>query len=199
MPNQDKNKPSRKDRLRTIIAGLQKHFPSGSLILVNETLSPTQLVQRIQQDIDTSDGAIAAHAAWIEKVQLERASHAKLAPTLRALHAQVVAKFGDTKDAAGVLGDFGYLPRKAGSRTAVNKAQAAANNRATRAARHTMGKVQKKKVKGTAAPEATPTPPVATPNAAPTPPVAAGPSATVPTAPAPGTSPGSAGTVRPNA
>jgi hypothetical protein len=150
MPNQDKNKPTRKDRLRTLIAGVQKHFPSGSLILAGQTLPIAQLVLRIQQDIDATDAAIQAHRAWIEKVQVERDSHLKLAPLLRALRSTAFAQFGDAKDAASVLGDFGYAPRKVGQRPVATKADAAQKSRATRTARHTMGKNEKKKVKGTA-------------------------------------------------
>jgi hypothetical protein len=154
MPNQDKNKPTRKDRLRTLIAGAQKHFPSGSLVLAGQTLNPAQLVLRIQQDIDATDAADQAHSVWIEKVQLERNSHQELAPILRALRSQVFAQFGDAKDAASALGDFGFTPRKVAGRPVATKAAAAVKSRATRTARHTMGKNQRKKVKGTVPAEA---------------------------------------------
>jgi hypothetical protein len=148
MPTQDKNKPTRKDRLRTLIAGVQKHFPSGSLVLAGQSIPTAQLVLRIQQDIDTTDAATQAHAAWIEKVQVERNSHQALAPFLRALRATAFAQFGEAKDAASILGDFGLSPRKVGKRPVATKASAADKSRATRKARHTMGKVQKKKVTG---------------------------------------------------
>jgi hypothetical protein len=149
MPNQDKNKPTRKDRLRTLIAGVQKHFSSGSLVLAGQTIPTAQLVLRIEQDIDATDAAIQAHTAWIEKVQVERNSHRELAPLLRALHSTVLGQFGEAKDAAIILGDFGFTPRKVAQRPAAGKAQAAAKSRATRKARNTMGKVQKRKVHGT--------------------------------------------------
>jgi hypothetical protein len=176
MPNPDKNKPTRKDRLRTIIAGLQKHYPNVSLVLVGQTIPTAQLVLRIQQDIDAADVATQAHTTWIEKVQIERNLHLALAPLLRALRSTVLGQFGDTKDAASTLGDFGYTPRKVAQRPSATKAEAAVKSRATRTARHTMGTQQKKKVKGT---------------------VAAEPSA--PTATSPGTPQGSPGTVKPNA
>ena len=188
MPNQDKNKPTRKDRLRTVIAGAQKHFPSGSLLLVGQTLTATQLAQLIQLDIDATDAALAAHAAWIEKVQLERASHTKLAPLLRALRSEVFARFGDAKDAASTLGDFGYSPRKVASRPVATKAVAAVKSRATRIARGTMGTVQRKLVKGTVSTA----PAAGTVHAPATPQGASGASTTAPATPQ-----GASGTVKP--
>jgi hypothetical protein len=178
MPSQDKNKPTRKDRLRTVIAGVEKHFPSASLLLAGQTIPTAQLVLRIQQDIDATDAATLAHTAWIEKVQLERNAHQELAPLLRALQSSVFAQFGDAKEAASILGDFGYSPRKVPQRPVATKAEAAAKNRATRTARHTMGTKQKQKVKG---------------NVVTQPSVAASPSPAAPPAP------GALGTVKANA
>jgi hypothetical protein len=178
MPSQDKNKPTRRDRLRTLITGVHKHFPNGSLVLAGQTLTTAQLVLRIQQDIDATVVADQAHDAWIEKVQLERDSHTQLAPIIRALRSQVFAQFGDAKDAAGTLGDFGFSPRKVALRPVATKAGAAVKSRATRTARHTMGKVQRKQVKGTAA---------------------TAPSGTAAGATSPATPQGASGTVKPNA
>jgi hypothetical protein len=108
-----------------------------------------QLVLRIEQDIEATDTATQAHTAWIEKVQVERNSHSALAPLLRALRSLVFGQFGEAKDAASILGDFGFTPRKVAQRPAAEKAKAADKSRATRKARNTMGKVQKKKVHGT--------------------------------------------------
>jgi hypothetical protein len=47
-----------------------------------------------------------------------------------------------------VLADFGFAPPKAATRTPEEKAAAAAKAKATREARHTLGKSQKKTVKG---------------------------------------------------
>jgi len=63
-----------------------------------------------------------------------------------ALGAWVITKFGAGSQQAL---DFGFTPRKQAERTVVSKAKAAAQGLATRAARHTMGKKQKKLIKGT--------------------------------------------------
>lgn len=146
----DKNKPSRKDRLRRIISGVQKHFSTGPLTLAGQTFNTSaDLVNRIQGDIAASDASDDARAGWHGHVQVERDSHTALAPILRALKSQVVAKFGDTPDASATLGDFGYSPRKLPVRGVAAKAEAVDKLRATRTVRHTMGAQQKKAVKGT--------------------------------------------------
>jgi hypothetical protein len=181
------NKPTRKSRLRLLIAGVQKQYPTGSLLLAGQTLTTSQLVQVIQQDIDASDATDKAYADWISQVQVERNSHQKVAPLLRALRSQVLAHFGDTKDAASTLAAFGYLPRKVTAVPSDTKADAVAKGRATRTARHTMGKRQKASVKGTVSPTA----PVTSPPSQAVPVASvAGASAPKASAPAPGPSVG---------
>jgi hypothetical protein len=188
MSNQTNNKPTRKDRLRTLANGVQKHFTSP-LVLLGQTLTPAQIVAMIQQDIAATDASIQAHDAWLEKVELEKASHQQLAPTLRALTSTVMAQFGDSPDATSTLGDFGLSPRKVSKRTVAVKVQAAEKSLATRTARHTMGKNQRKSVKGTV-PAATPATEAAPANAAPA----------APAAPATAGAPaGSAGAAKPGA
>jgi hypothetical protein len=167
MSTLDRNKPTRNDRLRLIASGVQKHFPNATLTLAGQTLTTSQLADRIQQDIAASDATDKARAAWLTQVQAERSTHASLAPVLRSLRSLVIAQFGDSPDAGDVLADFGYSPRKVPERTAAAKAQSADKGRATRAARHTMGSQQKKKVKGTVT--ATPPPGVDGPAPAPAP------------------------------
>ncbi len=143
------NKSTRKDALRLIAAGVQMHFPSGTLILANQTFEmPADLVNLILADIADTDAADKARAAWLAAVQVQTNSHEKLAPVLRALKAQVLAQFGDTQDSATTLADFGYSPRRVGPRSVEEKAAAAVKGLATRAARHTMGSRQKERVTG---------------------------------------------------
>jgi hypothetical protein len=177
------NKPTRKDKLRLIVSGVQKHFPSGQMSLAGQTFNvPTDLVNLLQADINATDATDKARAAWLATVQTQTDSHAKVAPVLRSLKAQVFAQFGDTQDAATTLADFGYSPRKVRARSADKKAAAAVKGRATRAARHTMGSKQKQAVTGnvtgvvvTPLVSAPATPAVATASPAPAPVTAAAP------------------------
>jgi glyceraldehyde-3-phosphate dehydrogenase/erythrose-4-phosphate dehydrogenase len=145
----DRNKPSRNDQLRLIAAGALKHFPNGNLLLANHTFTTAaDLATFIQADIDACDAADRARAAWLTAVHEQTASHAAVAPVLRALKRQLLAQFGDTPAANATLADFGYTAPKVVQRTSTANAAAAAKARATRQARHTMGKNQKKDVKG---------------------------------------------------
>jgi hypothetical protein len=161
------NKPIRQDLLRRIARGVQLHYPSGQMTLAGQTFNmPTDLVNLIQGDIAVIDAADKARADWLAAVQAQRVQHQKVGPVLRALQRQVLAQFGDTQDAASTLADFGYAPPKVTVPTTATKATAAEKRSATRAARHTMGKNQKKDVKGTVA---TPAPSPTTPGASPAP------------------------------
>ncbi len=143
------NKPTRKDMLRLIVSGVQKHFPSGQMSLAGQAFNmPTDLVNLLQADISVTDATDKARATWLATVQTQTDSHTKVAPVLRALKAQVLAQFGDTQDAATTLADFGYSPRKISARSSEEKVAAAAKGRATRTARHTMGSKQKQAVTG---------------------------------------------------
>jgi hypothetical protein len=81
----------------------------------------------------------------------------------------VLAQFGDTQAASSVLADFGFTPQKVPAITAEAQATAVEKNRATRAARHTMGPKQKKLVTGTVAPTTAPSPATPAPTPAPSP------------------------------
>ena len=144
-----RSKPTRKDRLRLIASGVQKEFPSGTAVFVGQTFNmPVDLVNLIQADIDVTDAADKARADWLVAVQAQRDSHKKVDPVLRALKRQVLAQSGDTQSAGAKLAAFGWSPPTVTAKTAATKAAAAEKGKATRAARHTMGKNQKKDVKG---------------------------------------------------
>jgi hypothetical protein len=181
MSSIDRNKPTRKDQLRLIVSGVQKHYPSGQMTLASQTFNlPSDLVKAIQADIDATDAADKARADWLAAVQVQTDSHQKVGPVLRAFKRAVLARFGDTQDAGSTLADFGYAPQKVAVKSSATNAAAAEQGRATRAARHTMGSKQKQQVKGTvtpASPPATPASPPAAGPAAPVAPVASAPSA----------------------
>src|ERR1700722_8623344 len=136
----NRNKPTRKDRLRLIVSGVQKHYPSGQLTLASQTFNlPSDLVKAIQADIDATDAADKARADWLAAVQVQTDSHQKVGPVLRAFKRQVLAQFGDTQDASKTPADFGYAPQKVAVKSSATKVAARELGRATRAARHTMG------------------------------------------------------------
>ncbi|HEX8793900.1 MAG TPA: hypothetical protein VF765_23320 [Polyangiaceae bacterium] len=167
----DPNKPTRKERLRQIMAGAQKHN-TGTMILNGRTFNmPGDLVNEIQSDLNDTDDATQAHGAWMAKVATMRASHAALDPLLSLFKRRVISEVGDTQEAQGILADYGWTPPKKAKRKVEDKMVAVQKTIGTRKLRGTMGSNQKKKVKaGQPAPVVTD--PSAVPQAASVAPVA---------------------------
>jgi hypothetical protein len=133
-------------QLQSFAAGLQQHFPGGSLMLGNTSYTIAALVQSIQ----TLCGAImaldAAQAQVSQAVTDLRATNAQIGPIVQAAERMVRTMFGS---AAGPLGDFGLQPPKV--RTPLTSQQllvAATKARATRKARGTKGRKQRLAIKG---------------------------------------------------
>jgi hypothetical protein len=165
----DPNKPTRKERLRQIMAGCQKHN-TGAMVLNGKTLNmPGDLVNEIQADINLTDDVTQAHGTWMAKVATMRTSHAALDPLLSQFKRRVISEVGDTQEAQGTLADYGWTPPRKAKRTVKQKMVAVEKNTGTRKLRNTMGSKQKKDVKAGLAPaaaDATVAPPVATVTAA---------------------------------
>jgi hypothetical protein len=144
------NKPTQKDSLRSIIAGINKRLTGVSqLTLGGATYTPAALVQLITALIGLIDVASANENTWHDAVKAVRGAAAQLRPILRALKSWVILQYGDSSAA---LGDFGYTPTVARQPSVATKAGALQKTRATRAARHTAGKRQKQAIKGEVAP-----------------------------------------------
>ena len=149
MPKTYKNKTDRADKLRKIQAGLQKYFGNVNLTLLGTSYTPAALLAFLQADVASNDASTLAHAAWLKTVKDARDTDAKTNPVLRAIRAQVLAVYGEDQNAADILAEFGFAPRKKVVLTAEQKAERAAKLRATRQARGTKGSRQKAKIHGT--------------------------------------------------
>jgi len=176
--------------VQNLITGANKHFPNGSQTLTfgGATRTVTALTQLLQSYLDLRSAVITSQAATKAKVAAERAQTPSLLAVIGEFVAFVKVTLGNQPDA---LADFGLAPPKARApQTAEQKAAAAAKRTATRAARGTKGKVQKKAVKGAVTATL-----VVTPQAG-SQPVAATPSAPAPTV-APATAPTPVGATAP--
>jgi len=171
MSSSNATKSNRQTRLSKAMSGIEKYFLSlPSLTLAGVSYSLADLNKLFQSGIDASLTSSNSKAKWLADVQLERNAFAKIDPVFRMFKSWVTTHFGDTQDAAQKLEDFAFTPRKARTKkTAATKAEAAVKAKATRTARHTMGKQQKKTVKGTVAPATTPATPAAAATTAPAP------------------------------
>jgi hypothetical protein len=170
MPSTTVSKLAAKDSASTAILGVDKRLASIiSISLGGVTYTPVQIKTILQADVDATNAIDATKAAWSKAVTDGRATRAEAKVLLRNLRAYLIATSG--AGAVGLLADFGFLPPKSTKVTVKTKAAAVDKTLATRAARHTMGKNQKKEVKGAPAAAAAPASPapVTPASAAPTP------------------------------
>jgi hypothetical protein len=116
----------------------------GALMLDGATYTTADLVKLFERRIDAADAATAAYGKWLDAVKADHDELARTAIAVRALKDTLRAMFATQ---AETLAEVGLTPRKVGKRTVETKLQAAARARATREARGTMGKVQRKAVK----------------------------------------------------
>jgi hypothetical protein len=165
------NKTTQVTRDQQMIAGIEKHLNTvPSLIVAGKTYTPAQAVAVLQARIDAANAVSAAKATYVNLVQTQRTEAAQTKQFAAALRQAVYIMFSAAVD---TLADFGISPHKTRASATVGiKAITVAKNLATRAARHTMGKVQKAKIHGVV-PVATPGPSPAAPPAAPLAPASA--------------------------
>ncbi|MGH7437790.1 MAG: hypothetical protein ACRENE_19100 [Polyangiaceae bacterium] len=136
-------------RVDDLIAGTTKHPPGGSLTLGNASFTAASLGQGLEVLSHAIAAADAAKAGWQDALEKMNAARSEWIPVVRDYTAWVKVTY---RSAPSMLADFGVAPPKARTPLTVDQqAAAVAKGKATRSARHTMGKVQKKKVKGTVA------------------------------------------------
>jgi hypothetical protein len=142
-------------KLRKAISGINKHLLAvATLLLAGQSITPAALVQLFQAYVDLAAAIDTARAKVQALLAQEKLMGVNVHLLLQALHAFIVAQYGN--QAAEMLADFGFAPKKATQLTAEQKAAAAAKRTATRKARHTMGSKQKKDIHGAPAPAPAP-------------------------------------------
>ncbi len=140
-------KTKKRQANESVIAGIEKRLLGHPTLRVGgETFTPAELIALFQSHTDLLNEIDATHAKLRDTVSRERRLAPRIRRLVRNLRAWVVSLYGlDAK----AFGDFGWaLPRKPGPKKVAAKVAAADKGRATRAARHTMGKRQKAKIKG---------------------------------------------------
>jgi len=143
-------KTSKKSLLMSIqelIAGIEKHFASASLIVANQAYTGTQLVAVLQPLADALSATTASKAAWQSDVAAERKAFTQADEFLALLHQAIYAAYGN---AVASLADFGLAPRTRTTPTAEVKAAAAQKALATKKARGEIGKDKRAKIEAPA-------------------------------------------------
>ena len=142
-------KTSKSNRItadQKLIDGIKKHLSGVSLMVLGQTLTDVQSVAVLQARIDAANNSIAVRAALQSAVKAERTEVANTKTVVAALRKAILIMFGDNAD---TLSDFGLVPPKKRTMPTVAKKTAAVKRaKATRAARHTMGKKQKAQIHG---------------------------------------------------
>jgi hypothetical protein len=130
-----------------VIAGLEKRWRQGDRLRVSgKALTRDELVTLYRSHIDAIHAVRTARAALAAAVGQERAIAKRVQVQTPKLRLAVTNEFGFGPD---VLADFGWTaPKKPGPKTAEAKRRGAEKLRATRKARQTMGKAQRRKVRG---------------------------------------------------
>jgi len=132
--------------VQALIAGTQKHFPSGQFTLGNTAYTTASLVQTLQSLADALTALSAAHASVKDCGIALRATATKVVPVIRAYTSFLRATF---TTASAPLGDFGLQAPKVRAPLPTDKRiVATAKLKATRAARGTTSKKQKLAIKG---------------------------------------------------
>jgi hypothetical protein len=144
MPRHAKSTKDHRDV--SMIAGLKKHAHelAGSLER-SQLRSPDAVAARYQAHLDAMARVNTAYAAWRTAVLAEQ----RLEVEIKALHNwMTVYLMGTFGDQVAALFDFGLKPRKKARIGAAKMLVTVAKRNATRKARKTMGKRQKKAIKG---------------------------------------------------
>lgn len=137
-------KATLEQRIRGLIAGTQKHPPTGPLTVDGATYTATALVQLLQSLADALGAVDAAKASWQEALKNATDVKAKVGPVVQAYRSWVVVTYGN---APSTLDDYDVKPRKTPTPlTADQQVAKVAKAEATRKARNTMGKKQKQAV-----------------------------------------------------
>jgi hypothetical protein len=130
---------------QAIHAALQ-HLTEDTLVLDGKPVSKDALVGFLQQYVDAAQASTDAHTAWIQAVAKERHTIKVVsAPHHAALQHYIAARFGTNSDEYLA---FGFAPPKPRVKSPEAKVVGAAKMRATRKARHTMGRKQRLAITG---------------------------------------------------
>jgi hypothetical protein len=137
--------------LRQFAAGCVKHLAGQTLTVSEATIKVDDLVAQIAA-LDAAVTAVAtAEAAWKQQLEAANQAAAAIETSIQLMRGYVKVLLGARSP---TLLDFGITPDKVPVRTAATALAAVALNKATREARHTMGKKQKAKIHGSVAPAA---------------------------------------------
>ena len=159
--NQKLNRMERQVADQAMPDGLTKHAKTlPSFLLGSTSVQTTDVVTALTSRMTTASTVDSTRATWKAAVLADKNERAKTKALVSGVRQALEVMFAGSVE---TLADFGLKPRKIPAPlTPEEKVAAVAKAKATRAARHTMGKKQKAGITGTAPQAAPATPPPAT-------------------------------------
>jgi hypothetical protein len=143
-PNPDRTSEVAADQ--KLIDGLTKHAATlPPFLIAGASTTTTEVIAKLQARIAAANAVAPARGTWQAAVEAARSQVASTKSLVGAVKQALLLAFAGQAD---VLADFGLSPRKPRVVTPETKIAAAAKAKATRAARHTAGPVQKKAITG---------------------------------------------------
>ena len=117
----------------------------ASLPVGSKSVTPADIIKVLQDRLASSKAVNTTDAAHQAAVNADRDERASTSRFIAALRLVIMGMFSNSPDTLAV---FGMSVRKTGKPSATTLANAAAKNKATREARHTLGKKARLKVQG---------------------------------------------------
>jgi hypothetical protein len=164
-----KNRPEQSAAEQKLIDGFNKHAQTiTSFVIAGATMQTKDIISNLQALIASATTVQTTRATWQSAVKADKGERTKLQTFVSGVKQALLVAFAGSID---TLADFGLTARKVAVRTPEEKLAAAAKAKATREARHTVGKKVKASIKGTVPTTAPATPPAASAPTAATAPV----------------------------
>jgi hypothetical protein len=138
------------DQLRTLEAGIKANLTDvQSIVVVGAPMTIPDITAKIDSFLAAQTNTLNLKNSYHAAVVAEQTTNVAARAFRTQMEGYCITRYGKTNP---ILSQFGFTPTKSKKSTTAVKAVAVLKVKATRAARHTMGKVQKKAVKGTVDP-----------------------------------------------
>jgi hypothetical protein len=135
--------------LNSLIFGIKKYQPKVVFAVSGKKYTAAQVTTIIESIVEALQAVGPARGTYLRASRSADALLAQNGTFLQGLKSVIQTAEGDNP---ATLADYGLTPRKLGGKTTpAIKAAAAEQAKATRVARHTMGKKQKAKITGASA------------------------------------------------
>jgi hypothetical protein len=131
---------------QALAALLSSVVPNAKVIVSGQPLTTTQIQALIGSHVLATQSVSAERSRLKQLIAAEQALRAQVKAIVQALRAYVDGTYGLNSPQAEQLG---FAPKKRTPPSAATRTMAVEKARATREVRHTMGKNQKKALKGT--------------------------------------------------